>query len=242
MPKLKSYPDTQIDEIAADIYRINTGINVPDVPGGFSFNQYLIKDDAPLVFHTGLRGLFPAVQAAIETVLPIRRLRYVAFSHFEADECGALNEFLAAAPESVPVCSAVGAMTSVNDQASRAASVMTDGATLALGSHSMRWLDAPHLPHGWDCGYMVDDTTKTLFCGDVFTQPGNVTPAVTESDILEPSEMMRQALDYYAHGRDTKALLEKLAATQPKTLACMHGSAWKGDGSALLRELSKRLA
>ena len=241
MPRLKTHPDTQIDEIAPDIYRINTAINVPDVPGGFSFNQYLIKDDAPLVFHTGLRGLFPAVQAAIETVIPMRRLRYIAFSHFEADECGALNEFLAAAPESVPVCSAVGAMTSVNDQASRPAHVMTDGVKLELGKHTMRWLDAPHLPHGWDCGYMADETTRTLFCGDVFTQPGSVTPALTEHDILEPSEMMRKGLDYFAHGRDTRTLLEKLAATKPLTLACMHGSAWKGDGASLLRELGKRL-
>ncbi|MBI1213314.1 MAG: MBL fold metallo-hydrolase [Alphaproteobacteria bacterium] len=241
MPKLKSFPDTQIDEIAPDIYRINTGIGGDAIPGGFSFNRYLIKDDAPLVFHTGLRGHFEATRAAIESVMPIRRLRYIAFSHFEADECGALNELLAAAPESVPVCSAVGAMVSVGDQANRVPSSMTDGTKLELGKHSLRWLDTPHLPHGWDCGYMFDETTKTLFCGDVFTQPGSETPALTESDILEPSEAMRKGLDYFAHGRDTTALLEKLAATQPKTLACMHGSAWTGDGAALLRELGKRL-
>ena len=241
MPKLKNHPETQIDEIAPDIYRISTGLSIDAVPGGFSFNQYLIKDDAPLVFHTGPRRLFEATLAALETVIPARRLRYIAFSHFEADECGALNEFLTAAPESVPVCSQIAAMTSTNDQAIRMASVMTDGAKLELGRHTMRWLDAPHLPHGWDCGYMFDETSRTLFCGDIFTQPGSDTPALTERDILEPSEAMRGGLDYFAHGKDTSALIEKLAATGPTTLACMHGSAWKGDGAGLLRALAKRL-
>ena len=118
---------------------------------------------------------------------------------------------------------------------------MTDGAKLELGKHTLRWLDTPHLPHGWDCGLMFDETTRTLFCGDVFTQAGSDTPALTESDILEPSEAMRKGLDYFAHGRDTQPLFEKLAKTQPTTLACMHGSAWKGDGAAILRELSKRI-
>jgi flavorubredoxin len=242
MPKLKSHPETSIDEIAAGIYRINTGITAIDVPGGFSFNRYLVADDQPLLFHIGLRGMFEATRAAIETVLPVKRLRYLAFSHFEADECGALNEFLAVAPDAVPVCSQVAALTSIGDQANRAPQPMSDGATLKLGRHELRWLDAPHLPHGWDCGYMVDDTTHTLFCGDLFTQPGSVTPALTEGDILEPSEAMRGGLDYFAHGRDTKTLIEKLAATKPTTLACMHGSAWKGDGAGLLRELGKRVA
>src|SRR6185369_13775064 len=241
MPKLKTHPDTSIDEIAAGIYRINTGVSAIDVPGGFSFNQYLVADDQPLLFHTGLRGIFDATRAAIETVMPVRRLRYLAVSHFEADECGAINEFLAAAPEAVPVCSRVGALTSMGDQASRAPQAMSDGAMLKLGRHELRWLDAPHLPHGWDCGYMFDETTRTLFCGDLFTQPGSVTPALTEGDILGPSEAMRQGLDYFAHGRDQTALLEKLAATKPTTLACMHGSAWKGDGASLLRALGERL-
>ena len=242
MPKLKSHPDTSIDEIAAGIYRINTGVSAIDVPGGFSFNQYLVTDAQPLLFHTGLRGIFDATRAAIETVMPVRRLRYLAVSHFEADECGALNELMAVAQDAVPVCSAIGAMVSVGDQATRAPSAMTDGAKLALGKHTLRWLDAPHLPHGWDCGYMFDETTRTLFCGDIFTQPGSETPALTENDILEPSEAMRKALDYFAHGKDTPALMGKLAATQPTTLACMHGSAWTGDGASLLRELARRIA
>jgi flavorubredoxin len=241
MPKLKDRPETAIDEIADGIYRISTAVTGIDVPGGFSFNQYLIADDEPLLFHTGLRGLFPNTRAAIDTVLPVSRLRYVAFSHFEADECGAMNEFLAVAPKAEIVCGRIAAMTSAGDQANRPPRAMADGETLKLGRREMRWLDAPHLPHGWDCGYMAETTTKTLFCGDVFTQAGADNPPLTESDILEPSEMMRRAMDYYAHGRDTTALLEKLAQQKPAVLACMHGSAWKGDGAALLRALAQRL-
>jgi flavorubredoxin len=242
MPKLKDRPDTSIDEIAAGIYRISTGINVPDIPGGFSFNQYLVVDDEPLLFHTGLRQLFEATRAAIDTVIPVQRLRHVAFSHFEADECGALNGFLSVAPQAQPVCSRIGALTSVGDLADRPPHPMADGDVLKLGKHEMRWIDAPHLPHGWDCGYMFEATTRTLFCGDVFTQPGSGNAPLTGGDILEPSEAMRGGLDYYAHGRDTRALLEKMAGTQPKVLACMHGSAWEGDGAALLRTLGTRLA
>jgi len=241
MPKLKDHPTTSIDEIAAGVYRISTGIDAPDVPGGFSFNQYLVVDDAPLLFHTGLKHLFPATRAAIETVLSVDSLRYVAFSHFEADECGALNDFLAAAPKAEAVCSRVGAMTSVGDIADRPPRPMADGEELKLGKLTMRWLDAPHLPHGWDCGYMFETTGKTLFCGDLFTQPGKESLALTRGDILEPSEAMRGGLDYFAHGRDTGALLAKLAALKPAKLACMHGSAWEGDGAALLRTLGKRL-
>jgi flavorubredoxin len=241
MPKLKDRPETQIDEIANGIYRISTGLAAGNIPGGFSFNQYLIKDDAPLLFHTGPRRLFEATRAAIESVMPVRKLRYVAFSHTEADECGALNQFLASAPEAEPVCSRIAAMVSIGDLADRAPKPMADGETLKLGRHELRWLDAPHLPHGWDCGYFFDETTRTLFCGDLFTQPGHDTPALTTSDVLEPSEAMRGGLDYFAHGRDTGALIEKLAATAPKTLACMHGSAWSGDGAKLLRTLGQRL-
>jgi flavorubredoxin len=241
MPKLKDRPETAIDEIADGIYRISTSVTGIDVPGGFSFNQYLIADDEPLLFHTGLRGLFQNTRAAIETVLPVSRLRYVAYSHFEADECGAMNEFLAVAPKAEVVCGKIAAMTSGVDQANRPPRGLADGETLSLGRRQMSWIDAAHVPHGWDCGYMVETTTKTLFCGDVFTQAGADNPALTESDILEPSEAMRKAMDYYAHGRDTCATLEKMAALNPTTLACMHGSAYKGDGAKLLRALGERL-
>jgi flavorubredoxin len=242
MPKLKSHPETAIDEIADGIYRISTGMPGGDVPGGFSFNQYLIVDDAPLLFHTGMRGLFTNTRAAIETVMPVSRLRYLGFSHYEADECGAMNQFLAVAPKAEVVCGKIAAMVAAGDQADRPPRAMADGEKLSLGRREMIWLDAPHVPHGWDCGFMADTTTRTLFCGDLFTQAGDNNPPVTESDILEPSEMMRHAMDYFAHGPDTPRLIEKLAALNPTTLACMHGSAFKGDGAGLLRALSQRLA
>lgn len=242
MPKLKSHAETAIDEIADGIYRISTGMPGGDVPGGFSFNQYLIVDDAPMLFHTGMRGLFASTRAAIETVMPVSRLRYLGFSHYEADECGAMNQFLAVAPKAEVVCGKIAAMVAAGDQADRPPRAMADGEKLSLGRREMIWLDAPHVPHGWDCGFMADTTTKTLFCGDLFTQAGDSNPPLTESDILEPSEAMRHAMDYFAHGPDTPRLIEKLAALNPATLACMHGSAFKGDGAALLRALSKRLA
>ena len=242
MPKLKDRPETSIDEIADGIYRISTSVTGIDIPGGFSFNQFLVLDDEPLLFHTGQRGLFANTRAAIETVMPASRLRYLAFSHYEADECGAMNQFLGLAPKAEVVCSRVAAMTSAGDQADRPPRALADGDKLNLGRRQMVWLDAPHTPHGWDCGFMAETTTKTLFCGDLFTQAGADNPALTESDILEPSEMMRKAFDYFAHGRDTTPMLEKLAALNPTTLACMHGSAWKGDGAALLRALAGRVS
>lgn len=227
---------TNIQEIAEGIYRINTPIELP--VGAFSFNQYLIVDEKPMLFHTGPRRLFSLVQEAIAGVLPPARLRYIGFSHFEADECGALNEFLALAPDAVPVCSRIGALVSVNDIADRPAHALSDGDVLDLGSHALRWFDTPHLPHGWDCGLPFEQTTLTLLCGDLFTQGGEGKAALVESDILGPSEGFRGAMDYYAHAPDTRAMLERLAAESPATLACMHGSAWRGDGAALLRALA----
>ncbi len=231
---------TNINEVAAGIFRINTPLK--EVLGGFSFNQYLVVDDEPLLFHTGPRRLFPFVREAVQSAIPLAKLKYVAFSHFEADECGALNEWLEVAPHAVPVCSTVGAMVSVNDVADRGAKPMADGERLVLGKKTMRWLDAPHLPHGWDCGYMFEETTKTLFCGDLFTQGGAESPALTEADILGPSEAFRKPLDYYAHTSNAHEQFERLAATAPRTLACMHGSAWAGDGAALLRALASAVA
>ena len=230
---------TNIQEISRGIFRINTPIQLP--VGAFNFNQYLIVDDQPMLFHTGPRRLFQLVQEAIANVLPPEKLKYIGFSHFEADECGSLNEFLAIAPQAVPVCSQVAAMVSVNDVADRAAKAMADGEVLDLGHHALRWFDTPHMPHAWECGLMFDDTTRTLLCGDLFTQGGEGKDALVESDILGPSEDFRGAMDYYAHAPDTSAMLELLAKQSPTTLACMHGSAWHGDGAALLRELSKSI-
>lgn len=238
---MTSVPHGSIDEIAPDTYRIN--IPLPDaLPGGFSFNQYLVVDEKPLLFHTGPKKLFPAIRAQIEKVLPLDRLRYVAFSHVEADECGSLPEFLAAAPDAQPVCSAIAAMVSISDLVDVPPIGMADGAALDLGRHRLTWQSTPHLPHGWECGYLHDATTGTLFCGDLFTQPGLGETAVTEQDILAPSDAFRRELDYFAHGRDTARLLDKLAQLAPERLACMHGSAWHGDGARLLRQLAASLA
>ncbi len=232
---------TNLHEVAPGIYRINTPIEIPGGPGGFNFNQYLIKDDEPLLFHTGPRRMFPLVAEAIGKVLPLERLRYVAFSHFEADECGSLNDFLAAAPDAVAVSSRVAAMVSVNDFAIRTPRPMADGEVLRTGRHAFKWLDAPHVPHAWENGFMMELETKTLLCGDLFTQGGPGTVAITEGDILGPSEAFRQPMDYYAHSPQTAATLEKLAREQPQVLAVMHGSAWRGDGASLLRALARSL-
>lgn len=231
---------TRVDEIADGIFRISTPLAA--VPGGFTFNQYLVVDDEPLLFHTGPRAVFGATAAAIGQVLPVERLRWIGLSHYEADECGALDELLAAAPRAEPVCSAVAAMTSIADQAARPPRALRDGEVLALGRHRVRWLDTPHLPHGWECGYLHEETTATLLCGDLFTQAGADPAPLTRGDVLGPSEAMRARMDYFSHGRDAPAHLERLAALSPRTLACMHGSAWEGDGAALLRELSAALA
>ncbi len=230
---------TSIDEIAQGIFRISTPLTV--LPGGFTFNQYLIADEQPMLFHTGPRRMFPLVREAVAAIMPPSRLRYVGFSHFEADECGALNEFLAQAPDAEPVCGQIAAMVSVDDFADRKARPLSDGESLPLGQHSVRWLDAPHVPHGWDCGFLFEEHTGTLLCGDLFTQGGAEHPPVTEADILGPSEAMRRGLDYWAHGTNTRGVLERLASLAPTTLAVMHGAAWRGDCAALLHALADSL-
>ena len=232
---------TNVHEIAEGIYRINTPVALPD-GGGFSFNQYLVDDDEPLLFHTGPRRMFPLVREAVASVVPVARLRHIAFSHVESDECGSLNEWLAAAPDAAPLCGQVAAMVSVSDLADRPPRALADGERLLLGRRAVRWFDAPHLPHAWECGFLMDERTRTLFCGDLFTKPGAASPALTESDILGPSEAFRRQLDYFSHTSRVDALIGKLAATEPQVLACMHGSAWRGDGGTLLRVLAESLA
>ena len=229
---------TRIDEIAAGIYRISTAIPPDVMPGGFTFNQFLVADEESLLYHTGPRKLFPAVRAAIETVIPLAGLRHVAFSHFEADECGALNDFLAEAPKAAPLCGAVAAMTSIRDVADRPPRVVADGEEVELGTHTVRWLDAPHLPHAWECGHLFETRTSTLFCGDLFTQGGHEHAPVTTDDVLGPSLAMLAAFDYYSHSKLARPLFDKLVATKPRLLACMHGASWEGDGAQLLDQLA----
>jgi flavorubredoxin len=231
---------TNVHEIATGIYRISTPVGLPGA-GAFSFNQYLLLGDAPMLFHTGLRGLFPLVSEAITALMPLNKLRYIGFSHFEADECGALNQFLAVAPQAQAVCGQVAALVSVNDYADRAPLALADGADLDLGRHKVRWFDTPHMPHGWECGLMMEMSTRTFLCGDLFTQGGDGKVALTESDILGPSEAFRAPMDYYSHAPNTAQILARLASEKPVTMACMHGSAWRGDGAWLLRALAEKL-
>jgi len=231
---------TNVHEIAAGIYRISTPVST--IPGGFTFNQILVVDDEPLLFHTGLRRMFPLVKEAVLHVLgDVAKLRYVGFSHFESDECGSLNEWLAVAPRAEAVCSQVAAMVSVNDFADRPPRALGDGQELSLGSKKMRFLDAPHLPHNWECGYMFETTTRTLLCGDLFTHAGTDNPPLTEGDILGPSEAMRKNMGGIAIEANARKLIEKLASTEPTTLATMHGSSFHGDGHALLLAFAREL-
>lgn len=232
---------TRIDEIADGIYRISTAIPPAAMPGGFTFNQFLIVDEQPLLYHTGLRKLFPDVRAALERVLPVAKLRHVAFSHYEADECGTLADFLALAPGAEPLCSEVAKMVSVDDVSPRPARALKDGEELRLGRHTVRWLSTPHLPHAWECGHLFETTTRTLFCGDLFTQLGHQHEPLTEKDVLGPSEVARGAFDYYANPPGQDALFAKLMRLEPTTLACMHGASWRGDGARLLGQLARTL-
>jgi flavorubredoxin len=240
MTVTNSQSGTNVHEVADRIYRINTPVRI-EGGGGFSFNQYLIVDDEPLLFHTGPRKMFPLVREAVASLLPVQRLHYVALSHVEADECGSLNQWLVAAPQSVPLCGRVAALVSISDLADRAPRALADGEAISLGAHSVRWFDAPHLPHAWDCGFLTEERTSTLLCGDLFTQGGADLPPLTESDILAPSEAFRQGMDYYSYTKNGRALLDRLASTEPTTLACMHGSAWRGEGGRLLRALADAL-
>jgi flavorubredoxin len=232
---------TNVHEVSDGIYRINTPV-VFESGNRFSFNQYLVVDDEPLLFHAGLRKMFPLVREAVASVLPPERLRYIAFSHVEADECGSLNQWLAIAPESVPLCGAVAAMVSIQDLADRGPRALADDEELTLGKHRVRWFDTPHLPHAWECGFLMEEQTRTLLCGDLFTQGGGDLPPITESDILGPSEAFRHEMDYFSHTKNVRVMLERLASAEPTTLACMHGSAWRGDGAKLLRALADALS
>lgn len=235
---------TNVHEIATNVYRISTKVPPSAMPGGFTFNQFLVVDDEPLLFHTGLRRIFPLVREAVKHVLGDEaRLRWVGLSHVEADECGALNEWLAVAPNAQPVCSTIGARVSISDLADRPPRPLADGEELVLGaSKKVQWLDAPHLPHNWECGYLFESSTRTLLCGDLFTHAGADVPPLTESDVLAPAEAMRRAMpSSVAIERGARAILEKLARTEPRTLALMHGSSYAGDGRKLLLALADAL-
>ncbi len=230
----------QINEIAPDVYRIS--VFVPDIQ--LQFNHFLIKDDEPLLYHAGLRQMFPVLHEAVATLIEPRLLRWIGFSHFEVDECGALNEWLQAAPYAQAVCSEVGTIVNMSDFALRPARAMRTGDLLETGKRKYRFIQTPHLPHGWDAGVMFEETEKTLLCSDLLHQNGDLV-ALTDKDILEAhraSMMTFEAgplMDYTPYNHKTKSLLYQLAALQPKTLATMHGSSYFGDCAKVLRDLDE---
>jgi len=227
---------TKVDEIAPRIYRLSTF--VPEIgPTGFTFNQFLLDDDEPLLFHTGHRSMFSSVREAIERVLPLERLRWIAFGHVESDECGAMNELLAAAPRSEVLHGELGCRVSLDEMADRPPRSVADGETVALGAMQIRHLDTPHVPHGWDARVLYEETTRTLLCGDLFTHLGDG-PALTDGDIVSPSVEGEDLFGYSSLAPSTPATIERLADLQPRTLALMHGSSFAGDGEAALRALA----
>lgn len=225
-----------VDEIADGIFRIST--LVPEVgPDGFTFNQFLVRGEEPLLFHTGGRGLFPLVAEAVATLTPVESLRWISFGHVESDECGSMNMWLAAAPSSEVAFGALGCMVSLNDLCDRPPRALGDGEVVDLGGKRVRQISTPHVPHGWEAQVLFEETTGTLLCGDLFTQTG-VGPALTTDDILEPA-LAAEALFHQASlAPTTGATLRSLADLSPTTLAVMHGSSFSGDGGAALRDLA----
>jgi len=227
----------QIDEIAPDIYRIS--VLAPGLD--MQFNHFLVRDDEPLLFHTGMRGMFAATSEALATLIDPASLRWISWSHFEVDECGALNDWLAIAPHATPVCGAVGALVNVNDFANRAPRALGEDDVLTTGTHRFRWVATPHLPHGWDAGMLFEERDRVLFCSDLFHQYGNVEP-ITRADVVgryRDAIAAMQAhpvlMDYMPFTHQTRQRIERLAGLEPRLLAAMHGSAFEGDGAAALR-------
>ena len=231
---------TTVSEIGPDLYRISTF--VPDF--NLQFNQFLVRDEEPLLFHTGPRAMFPTVRDAVATVLDPATVKWIGFSHLEADECGSLQEWQQLAPQSIALCSLIGKMVSIDDcMATRPAVGMKDGEVMSTGKYRFRFLHTPHVPHGWDAGMLFEETQRTLLCSDLFHQAGDVEPC-THSDLLD---RCRQVLveyqqgplaNYVPYSTLTDATLHRLAGLQPRTLAAMHGSAFVGDGARALRDLA----
>ncbi len=230
--------ETKIDEIAESVFRLATYVPEVAPPAGFTFCQFLVKAEQPFLFHCGPRGMFPAVSAALARIIPVESLRWISFGHVEADECGAMNDWLAAAPRAQVVHGMTGCMVSLNDLADRAPRPLTNGEELDLGGKRMRYIDTPHVPHGWDAGLFYEETTGTLFCGDLFTHVG-AGPAVTEEDILEPARAAEEMFHATSLTAVTAPTIRELAKLQPRTLALMHGSSFRGDGQAMLNGLAE---
>ena len=228
--------DTRVDEIADRIFRLSTF--VPDIgPTGFSFNQFLIDASEPLLFHTGPRGMFPNVSDAITTIMPLDRLRWITFGHLEADECGSMNRFLAAAPDAQIAHSALGCMVSINDLAERPPEPMGPDQVYDLGGKRVRNIDTPHVPHGWDAHVLYEETTGTLLCGDLFSQVGDGPPLST-SDILDAAAQAEDIFGATCLTPNTAPTIRSLADLEPRGLAIMHGSSYEGDCAKALMALA----
>jgi len=228
---------TTVEEIADRTYRLSTF--VPDIgPTGFTFNQFLIDDEEPLLFHTGPRGMFPLVSEAVSRVVQLTGLRWITFGHLEADECGAMNEFLAAAPNAQVAHGAVGCLVSLNDLADRPPVALSDGQVLELGNHRVRHLDTPHVPHGWDARVLYDEQTRTLLGGDLGTQLGNGPALTTDASVVEAAGQAEDAFGATCLTPQTAPTIRRLAALEPTTLAIMHGSSYSGDGAGVLLALA----
>ena len=227
-----------VTEIAPDVFRLSAF----NPQANFQFNSFLLRDEEPVLFHTNLRGFFPEMREAASTVIDLASLRWIGFSHFESDECGALNDWLALAPDALPVCSFVGARTSVGDFSDRPPRVLEPNERIETGRHSLRFIETKHLPHGWDACLMYEENNKTLFCSDLFGHNGDVEP-LYEGDIIGRTEAYGAAQQEgpmagsvpFTH--ETRPILDSLAALEPRTLACMHGSSFAGDGATALRDL-----
>src|SRR4029079_6234509 len=235
---LKETPmETKISEIADGIYRLSTYVAEIAPPAGFVFNQFLVLGDEPLMFHTGLRKMFALNRDALARIVPVERLRWIAYGHFEADECGAMNEWLAAAPQAISAHGQTGVMVSLNDFVDRPSRALADGEVIDLGGKRVRFIDTPHTPHGWDAGVLYEETTGTLMCGDLFTQLGDG-PALTSSDIVGPAMRGEDLFRYSSLNPGMGTTLRSLAELAPKTLALMHGPSFAGDGAGALRALA----
>jgi len=237
-PRPKEIPvETKIAEIADGIYRLSTFVPQIAPPAGFAFNQFLVLGDEPLMFHTGLRKMFELNRAAVSRIIPHERLRWIAYGHFEADECGAMNEWLAVAPQAQAAHGQTGCLVSLNDFADRAPRVLSDGEVIDLGGKRVRFIDTPHTPHGWDAGVLYEESTGTLLCGDLFTQLGDHT-GLTEADIVGPAIAAEDIFKYSALNPGMGATIRSLAKFAPRTLALMHGPSFTGDGAAALHALA----
>jgi flavorubredoxin len=230
-------PETKVDEIADGIFRFSTVVPEIAPPAGFSFNQFLITGDEPLLFHAGPRAMFPLVSQAVATVIPPSSLRWITFGHVESDECGAMNDWLAVAPHATVAHGAIGCDVSLNDMADRPPRSLADGEVIDLGGKRVRHIDTPHVPHGWEARVLFEETTDTLLCGDLFTHVGDG-PALTDHDIVGPAIATEEMFRYSSLAPTTTSVMRSLADLAPKRLALMHGSSYSGDGGAALRELA----